>query len=696
MTEAAPAQGRASLSLAILLGDPRISGGTNVILEHALAMRAAGHAVTLVTPRPAIANDLVWKPGAERLGRSTVTSLRGTRFDLALATWWRSAYDLAALDANACAYFVQSIESRFFAGEHPPQQALARASYALPLPVITEAHWIAATLQANFGRDVRVVRNGIDKSAFRPDGPSLAAPCALGVRVLVEGSLGVSYKRTELAIRLCQRAGVREIWLLTSTPCSHYDGVDRVLSRIPPARVGDALRACDLMLKLSTVEGMFGPPLEMMHCGGTAITTDVTGHEEFMRDGENGIVVRCGEELAVVDHLRHLATDRDCLRRLRAGAVHTSRLWPSWNVSTQQMRTELERLAADPGTPSAASLRDAVGERARARPATDTGLWPRVRRHARAFTRTRLPAIAARLDRGERSVLSRHPVAPLPDLEVPRLSLPTHRLRIAVVGDGNPFAEHWPRSAADFDLTHLGPSAANEPVDIVLTHACESQAKLGAWPGDPFTILLALERVDSLQSPAAVHAILVADLVDGLALRQRRLPVVGTWLPPVRDEFLAIDSSHDAWRRRRQATLCLVDDHELFQPGDLTLSLATSTDTLVSTFADTRVVALPRRSRRPRLAAARAMLAMAAGCLVLSPPLALDYGALPGEHFLPCDLRRWQRLAGGGEHSDVVRSSGRMLAARHAATARLRRLIADISAGGPAQSSRMLDDGRAL
>ena len=45
------------------------------------------------------------------------------------------------------------------------------------------------------------------------------------------------------------------------------------------------------MLKLSRVEGMFGPPLEGFHMGATCVVTAVTGHEEYVEHGENGLVV---------------------------------------------------------------------------------------------------------------------------------------------------------------------------------------------------------------------------------------------------------------------------------------------------------------------------------------------------------------------------------------------------------------------
>src|SRR6185295_10764725 len=123
------------------------------------------------------------------------------------------------------------------------------------------------------------------------------------------GAADVFFKRVPLAITLCRQAGIADVWLLTLTARDAYPGVTRVLSRVPITEVGAAYRSCDVLVKLSTVEGMFGPPLEMMHCGGTCVTSNVTGHEEYVRDGENALVVPQGEEHRAVEALRRLASD---------------------------------------------------------------------------------------------------------------------------------------------------------------------------------------------------------------------------------------------------------------------------------------------------------------------------------------------------------------------------------------------------
>lgn len=334
--------------VAILLGYPEISGGTNVILEHALGMTRLGHRVSIVTELPFDARRLGWKPGAAELPLLAHEELRrsGRVFDLAIATWWRSVFDLPHVPARRYAYFCQSIESRFFSAAEPDIKALADYTYRQPLPVVTEAGWIAEHLRRHYGRSAVVVRNGIDKRLFCAEGEALAPRPEGGLRVLVEGPLGVAFKRVEYTIDLCRRAGIDDLWLLTSSDCSEYPGVRRVCSRVPMNDVPRVLRSCDVLVKLSTVEGMFGPPLEMMHCGGTAITTDVTGHDEYMGDGENGFVVRRGAEADVVKRLRALRSDRALLERLKAGGQRTAEAWPDWPESVRGFARFVEGICA--------------------------------------------------------------------------------------------------------------------------------------------------------------------------------------------------------------------------------------------------------------------------------------------------------------------------------------------------------------
>jgi hypothetical protein len=160
--------------------------------------------------------------------------------------------------------------------------------------------------------------------------------------------LDVAFKNVPASIRLARASGAHEVWLLTSSVVESVAGVDRVFSRIPQAETAAVYRSCDVCLKLSLVEGMFGPPLEQFHCGGTAIVYDVTGHAEYIEHGRNALVARMGDEDEVLRHLRRLREVPDFLDGLKAGAARTAAAWPDWAASGRQFETAVDSLMVGP------------------------------------------------------------------------------------------------------------------------------------------------------------------------------------------------------------------------------------------------------------------------------------------------------------------------------------------------------------
>src|SRR3954447_24989748 len=90
---------------------------------------------------------------------------------------------------------------------------------------------------------------------------------------------------------------------------------------------------------------MFGPPLEGFHMGATCVVTAVTGHEEYVEHGENGLVVEWDDPRGASRALDLLATDRALLHRLRWGALATARGWPSWEQQGTVMAAALREVA---------------------------------------------------------------------------------------------------------------------------------------------------------------------------------------------------------------------------------------------------------------------------------------------------------------------------------------------------------------
>lgn len=345
------------MKIAFFIGSVDISGGTYVIYQHAQHARRCGHEVTMVVLYPFSNLQMGWHPACEELRFLPVDEAKGERFDLAIATWWKTATELHSITADRYAYFVQSIESRFYPEREGPLRDLVDRTYDLGLPTITEATWIKQHLATSHDCQASLVRNGIRKDLYTPDGPKLDKQ-RRGFRLLIEGPFGVPFKNVGTSLRLARRSRASSVWLLTSTSMHPwYPGVERVNSRVPIESVPAIYRSCDAILKLSTVEGMFGPPLEMFHCGGTAIVYDVTGHDEYIENGKNAIVIPSGSESRVIEAINLLSSDQSLLSHLKEEAAKTAMAWPDWHESSSAFVDTLEAIV-ETRTPS----RDEIAE----------------------------------------------------------------------------------------------------------------------------------------------------------------------------------------------------------------------------------------------------------------------------------------------------------------------------------------------
>lgn len=336
------------MNIVFLVASAGLSGGNYVIFQHALYAQQQGHSVTIATLFDEAHYDNAWHPAVPLLRMRHIERIADETFDIAFATFWLTAVELHRIRARQYAYFVQSIESRFFPESQPGMRNMIDTVYGWNLPGFTEATWIQQYLAEHYGSHYRLVLNGIRKDLYTEDGPRVAARGTDRMRILVEGPFG-SIKNTARALATTRRARAGEVWLLTTSDIPWYPGVQRVFRNLPVEQVPTLYRSCDLLVKLSLVEGMFGPPLEMFHCGGTAVVYDVTGHDEYIRHDHNSLVARTHDEAGVIEAIRRLRDDPALLARLKAGARSTAADWPDWDRSSAAFVECLDELhSAEP------------------------------------------------------------------------------------------------------------------------------------------------------------------------------------------------------------------------------------------------------------------------------------------------------------------------------------------------------------
>ncbi|WP_053225814.1 glycosyltransferase family 4 protein [Solirubrobacter soli] len=333
------------MRVAFVVNDLQLSGGVGVVIEHARQLVGKhGFDVELVLAREQAEPEWGF-PGLAEVAVHGMERARALRYDVVVATWWETLGAALELQAGRHAYFVQSLEDRFYMPHEAPRLAAA-LTYDLPLEVITEARWIAEALESLMPeRRCLLVRNGIDKDVFTP----VAAPAVRGggepLRILIEGNPGVWFKGVGEALEAVQQMRAPRIVTTITPDARKLPGADIALGPVSQRELAVVYEEHDVVLKLSRVEGMFGPPLEGFHRGATCVITAVTGHEEYVEHGENGLVVDWDDPRGTARALDLLATDNALLHRLRWGALATARGWPSWSQQGTVMAAALREIA---------------------------------------------------------------------------------------------------------------------------------------------------------------------------------------------------------------------------------------------------------------------------------------------------------------------------------------------------------------
>jgi glycosyltransferase involved in cell wall biosynthesis len=304
-----------------------------------------------------------WHPALSELEFTSIAEAAPRKFDVAVATWWLTVYQLPHLRFRHPVYFVQSMETRHEVDYNRSVTALAELTYSFGIPAITIATWMQAYLAFQHDAPSFIARNGIDKSRYSTEGPVISPRPKRGLRVLIEGPVNRDAPRKGIdeSIEVAKRAGCDGIWLLTSSDVEDYPDCDVVFSRVPADKTGEIYRSCNVLLKQTNAEGMFGPPLEMFHCGGTVVTNDVAGHEEYIVHGVNGLVAGTDDPDAAVAALRRLKDDRVLLDRLVEGAITTAEEWHDWERSSREFGRILATIARQPARDLAPLCRELLG-----------------------------------------------------------------------------------------------------------------------------------------------------------------------------------------------------------------------------------------------------------------------------------------------------------------------------------------------
>lgn len=345
------------------------NGGCRVVAIYAEKLLAMGHDVKVVSRRPE----------EQGLARQTVQKLRGktTRIDpqrtayfdglgdrhiqipwkvpleasdipdsdVIVATWWRTAFEVAALppEKGAKAYFIQHHEVH----SHLPWD-LSGGSYWLPLNKITIADWLVDTM-ANLYNDPGVpkVENSVDTDQF--DAPPRQRNTVPTVGLLYSKTpfKGVEVSLKALNIARARFPDLRLVAFGASDPGDDLPLPEGAEFHKLPAQdaIRDIYAKCDVWLCGSWAEGFHLPPLEAMACRCPVVATRVGGTVEAVTEGVNGYLVETGDSEALGARLIDVLSKSPEDWRAMSDAAHARAHRYTWDDAARLFEAELLKIA---------------------------------------------------------------------------------------------------------------------------------------------------------------------------------------------------------------------------------------------------------------------------------------------------------------------------------------------------------------
>ncbi|WP_051251443.1 glycosyltransferase [Paenibacillus harenae] len=297
-----------------------ISGGIAVICQHANRLLERGYDVVMVTEDDKTSID--WFPN-QKVQIIPLTQAPDN-LDIIIATGWSTAYTVLNIPSLRKFYFVQSDESRFHESDSRDYK-LTVDTYKMDFEFMTEAKWIQGWLKSTFNKDSYYVPNGLDEEIIYQTQPIVSK--GNKIRVLLEGPIDIPYKGMEDAFLAVKDLDC-EIWCISSAgkPREGWR-CDYFFEKVPMEKMRDIYSSCDIILKMSRVEGFFGPPLEMMACGGACVVSEVTGYDEYIVDGYNALVVKMGDIEGAKQAVNRLILDIDLRNKLIENGRVTANEW---------------------------------------------------------------------------------------------------------------------------------------------------------------------------------------------------------------------------------------------------------------------------------------------------------------------------------------------------------------------------------
>ncbi|KGK85748.1 glycosyltransferase [Desulfosporosinus sp. HMP52] len=226
-----------------------------------------------------------------------------------------------------------------------PESQAAKQTYLIGAPIMSISQWHRQLILQQTGLESTVISGGVDISTFRPyPKPSNLTGRKNIFYIMRDPTSGYTWKGgSDFLEVIKQIKGQVDFDLTVSIPESAQFACPvpcRVKTSTTDQELAQLYAEADLFVYTSYFEAFGLPPLEAMACGTAVVSTDCGGNRDYVRSGENCLLVPPSD----VDQLRsavyHLLT-KDNERHRLANAGHLFAQTWTWQRTADQVEAFL-------------------------------------------------------------------------------------------------------------------------------------------------------------------------------------------------------------------------------------------------------------------------------------------------------------------------------------------------------------------
>lgn len=315
----------------------QVCGGSKIILEYANRLSEKNQDVSIVTydeyPNWFKLNE---KVNFIRVPQGEDIKKYIPDCDVIVATSWKCIYEAIKSNRAPVTFFEQG-GSHLFEPENIEKNKLEIIKQRIRMVpfVYTVSSYAKDKMSEIYGQNSTVICNSVDSKIFylreKYEENSNIELTIIGsedfkfknIGEIIEAYRNLKKKYDNLVLN----------WITQTKPTQNPE---KAIINPPQIEIGNILRKTDIYVCNSEYESFGLPTLEAMTCGAAIITTDTGGMRDFIKNGENGLIVKKHDLYDLTEKIELLIKNKDLRRKIAVNGSETAKTM-NWDKSVEQI-----------------------------------------------------------------------------------------------------------------------------------------------------------------------------------------------------------------------------------------------------------------------------------------------------------------------------------------------------------------------